>query len=91
MIVSVGNRVFETKYFPFFRQGQHEDFTVFGMRFPSGHIEEFVVFDEANYMDELKLQMSFMIREYALEEDDMLTPRAMELKLDILDMIDEKG
>jgi hypothetical protein len=91
MIVSVGKRIFETKYFPFFRQGQHEDYAVFGMRFPSGHIEEIVIFDEADYMEELKMHMEFLIQEYALEEDDMLTPRAMKMKLDILDMIDEKG
>jgi hypothetical protein len=35
--------------------------------------------------------MGFLISEYALEEDDMLTPRAMKLKNDILDMIEERS
>lgn len=91
MIVNVNNRLFETKYFPFFRIEQTEDFDIYTITYPSGFQEEMVVFDQKDYMNCLKCHMGFLISEYALEEDDMLTPRAMKLKNDILDMIEERS
>jgi hypothetical protein len=41
-------------------------------------------------MEELHSYLKFIIREYMLEDDDMLTPRAQELKRDICDLFDTK-
>lgn len=84
MIIEHENKKYETIYFPFFRIEQKDDFSIFGMRLPSGKIDEVVIFeDEISYMEQLKLHMKYLLREYALEDDIMLTQRALELKYDI--------
>lgn len=75
--------LYETLYYPFFRIEQHDDFDVYTLRYPSGRIEEMVVFDTNSPREELINHLSFLLKEYALEHDDALTPRAMELKKDV--------
>jgi hypothetical protein len=41
-------------------------------------------------MEELRGYLKFLIREYMLEDDDMLTSRAQELKRDICDLFDKE-
>lgn len=87
MKVTVKGKTYNTVYFPFFRiAGQttdKDDFMVFGLRYPSGAIEELVVFEPENRNAELREHLAFLLKEYALEEDEMLSPRAKELKRDV--------
>lgn len=83
MKVEVDGIVYETQYFPFFRMEQRKGYTKFGLKYPSGFIEEFIVFDEGNYLEELRKHLTFLVREYMLEDDEMLTPFAQRLKDDV--------
>jgi len=83
MEVEVNGIKYTSIYFPFFRKEKHEDYSLYGLRYPSGYIEEFVVFENANYKEELRKHLAFVVKEYMLEDDDMLTPRAMRLKEDV--------
>ena len=86
MIIKHENKIYETVYFPYFRIENNEDYSIFGLRLPSGRIEEIVVFEKDKYMEELKAHTKFLLLEYGLEEDIMLTPRAMELKNEIREL-----
>lgn len=90
MIVTVGQKRYELVYFPFFRKEAHEDFSIYGMRMPSGKIEEVLVFDVDDDIQELKTYCEFLIREYVLEEDIALTQQALEFKNDLMDLFYEK-
>lgn len=83
MEINVDGVVYETVYYPFFRIEQHEDFDVYTVRYPSGLVEEMVVFETDTPHSELVSHLTFLIREYALESDSALTPKAMELKQDV--------
>lgn len=74
---------YDTIYSPFFRITKSKDFAVYGIRYPSGQIEDLVVFDQQNYIAELKEHLLFLLKEYGLEDDEMLTERAKELKKDV--------
>ena len=90
MKVTIGTETYETKYFPFFLKEKRQDYSLYTLRYPSGHLDSVLVFDQDNYMEELHSYLKFIIREYMLEDDDMLTPRAQELKRDICDLFDTK-
>jgi hypothetical protein len=83
MIVEVDKVIYETTYFPFFRTEKHDDFEVWNLRLPSGNLEEVIVFEVATPLNCLTEYAEFLIREYVLEDDEMLTPRAIELKKDL--------
>jgi len=74
---------YDTIYSPFFRITKSKDFAVYGIRYPSGQIEDLVVFDQQNYIAELKEHLLFLLKEYGLEDDEMLTERAKDLKKDV--------
>lgn len=83
MKITIDNTVYETVYYPFFRTDVCDDFAVYTIRYPSGTTEEMIVFDQSSYVAELKEHLVFLLSQYGLEEDDMLTPRAKELKADV--------
>lgn len=83
MIVEVDGISYETQYFPFFRKEKRKDCTIYGLRYPSGNIEDFCVYDGVSYMNEFRVQLKFLIKEYLLEDDDMLTSSAKDLKKDV--------
>lgn len=91
MRIWVKGKSYDTVYFPFFRTERHKDYAVYGVRWPSGYIEEFVVFNEKEYMIELKDYLTFMLKEFGLEEDIMLTPKAMELKNEVKNLFSIDG
>jgi hypothetical protein len=86
MKINLNGKIYETKYFPFFRSESHQHFTIYTIRYPSGFVEEMLVFDDKNYMLELREHLVFLLKEYGLEEDDMLTPFAQRLKKDVRDL-----
>lgn len=86
MKVNYNDKTYETKYFPFFRSEVHPNFTIYTIRYPSGFVEEMLVFDEKNYMEELREHLLFLLKEYGLEEDEMLTPFAQRLKQDVKEL-----
>ena len=86
MKVTIGTETYETKYFPFFLKEKRQDYSLYTLRYPSGNLDKVLVFDQDNYMEELRDYLKFIIREYMLENDDMLTIRAQELKRDICDL-----
>lgn len=90
MQVEYEGKVYTTQYFPFFRIKKRDGYQVFGLRYPSGAIERVIVFDTPDYMQELQNYLKFLIVEYILEDDEMLTPYAKKLKEDIRDLFDEK-
>jgi len=90
MKVTIGTETYETKYFPFFLKEKRQDYSLYTLRYPSGNIDKVLVFDHDNYMEELRGYLKFLIREYMLEDDDMLTSRAQELKRDICDLFDKE-
>jgi hypothetical protein len=89
MKVTVGNKVFETEFFPFFRTERNEDFEVWGLRLPSGKIEDVLIFDVVNPMKGLIEYAEYLIREYVLEEDIALTDKAIEFKTDLKELFHE--
>lgn len=90
MRVIVKGKSYNTLYFPFFKIAaqcsRNEGFDVYGLRYPSGEIEEVVVFDPSRRRAELQEHLAFLIREYVMEDDDVLSPRAKELKKDVKDL-----
>lgn len=89
MKVTIGTETYETRYFPFFLKEKKELFSVYTLRYPSGFVEEVLVFDQEDYMEGLRSYLVFLINEYMLEEDDMLTPMAQRLKKDVHDLFHE--
>ena len=90
MKVTIGTETYETRYFPFFLKEKRQDYSLYTLRYPSGNLDKVLVFDQDNYMEELRDYLKLIIREYMLEDDDMLTPRAQELKKDICDLFDRE-
>lgn len=86
MKVTIGTETYETRYFPFFLKEKRQDYSLYTLRYPSGNIDKVLVFDQDNYMEELRAYLKFIIQEYMLEDDDALTVRAQELKRDICDL-----
>jgi hypothetical protein len=86
MKVIVNGILYESIYFPYYRLKQNEYFSVYGIRYPSGFTEKIFVFDIHNQMKELKEYSKFLITEYALEDDAMLTERAKRLKQDVKEL-----
>lgn len=86
MKIKIEGKTYETKYFPFFRSEVHPNFTIYTIRYPSGFVEEMLVFDDKNYMEELRTHLVFLLKEYGLEDDEMLTPFAQRLKKDVKDL-----
>lgn len=89
MRVEVDGNVYHTKYFPFFRIRRRPDFDVYSLRYPSGFVEEILVFDVDNYLSELREHLAYIIREYVMEDDEILTPFAQRLKRDSRDLFYE--
>jgi hypothetical protein len=91
MKVTIGTETYETRYFPFFLKEKRQDYSLYTLRYPSGNIDKVLVFDQDNYMEELRSYLKFIIQEYMLEDDDALTVRAQELKRDICDLFDREA
>ena len=84
MKINVDGKTYETLYYPFFRVERHEEgFDIYTLRLPSGYVEEIPIFETKQPCDELKAHLTFLLREFALEEDDALTPKAMDMKRDV--------
>ncbi len=90
MKLEVKGRHFVASYFPFFRVEQHEDFDVWGMRLPSGQIEDVLVFEQDQPLISLTDYTRFLINEYVMEDDDALTPRAIEFKKQLEELFHEQ-
>lgn len=90
MKVEVNGKQFVASYFPFFRAEQHEDFDVWGMRLPSGRIEDVLVFEQDQPLISLTDYTRFLINEYVIEDDDALTPRAIEFKRQLKELFHEE-
>ncbi len=86
MEVTYRGITYKTIYDPFYRIERNADYQVFGIKYPSGYTEELIVYDAIEYLPDLKQYLVFLIKEYLLEEDAMLTPRAIKLKEDINDL-----
>jgi hypothetical protein len=93
MIVFVDGKRFVASYFPFFRTERHEDFDVWGMRRADGSISEIsvIVFEPKDTMPELYANAKWLINEYILEDDDALTPRAIALKKELMEIFYEQS
>lgn len=74
---------YESAYFPFFKISSCKDFAIFGLRYPSGKIDDVIIYNQENFMIECHKHLEYILREYALEEDDMLTKKAKDLKQDV--------
>lgn len=90
MEVEVKGKIFVAAYFPFFRTEQHTDFDIWSLRLPSGRVEDIIVFDCDNPLDSLRDYASYLITEYVLEDDDMLTPKAIEFKAELKELFYEQ-
>lgn len=90
MQVEYEGKLYSTQYFPFFRIKRSGAYQVFGLRYPSGFIERVIVSDTPNYMKELQNYLKFLIKDYILEDEEMLTPYAKRLKEDIYDLFGEQ-
>ena len=90
MQIYIDGITYETKYFPFFRVRKSKHFDVYSLRYPSGFVEEIMIFDTENYMPELKAHLEYLIKEYILEDDIMLTVFAQRLKRDANELFYKK-
>ena len=86
MKITVGTESYETRYFPFFLKEKRQYYSLYTMRYPSGRIDKVLVLDQNNYIKELKNYLEFLVKEYLLEDDNMLTQNAIELKRDVYDL-----
>jgi hypothetical protein len=86
MRITIDDITYESVYYPYYRLEKNDDFSVYGIRYPSGFNETVLVFGVDEPLKELRVYSEFLIREYALEDDDALTPRAMRLKQDVKDL-----
>jgi len=83
MRIYVDGNFYETKYFPFFRIRKSNHYDVYSLRYPSGFVEELMIFDTTNYITELKKYLEYLIREYMYEDDITLTVFGQRLKRDV--------
>lgn len=93
MIVFVEGKRFVASYFPFFRTERHEDFDVWGLRLSDGSTSDMsvIVFEPENTITELYDNAKWLIKEYILEDDDTLTPRAIMLKKELMGIFYEQS
>lgn len=90
MQVEHDDKIYTTKYFPFFRIERNEYYQVFGIRYPSGSIEKVMVIDDDdNVFDELRNYLLFLIKEYICEDDIALTQYGQRLKGDVYELFNE--
>ena len=54
---------------------------------PAGHIGKILVFDIQYPVFSLREYSAFLIKNYVLEDDDMLTTRAMKIKKDLMELL----
>lgn len=77
-------RTYETVYYPFFRTERFDDdFDIYTLRLPSGYVEAIPIFETDQPVQELKSHLQYLLKEFALEDDDALTPKAREMKRDV--------
>lgn len=88
-MIEVDGKRFKLSYYPFFRIKSKGNFAVFGMRLPSGQIKEVLVFNDESPIVALKEYCQFLVKEYVLEDDIMLTPKALELKTELMELFNE--
>ena len=74
---------YNTAYFPFFRVSKDEEYSEYCIRYPSGITDTVLIVDEDEKYKEFETHLLYLLREYALEEDDALTERARRLKDDV--------
>lgn len=89
MKVRVNDKIYETKYFPFFLKEKRGGISIYTLRYPSGFVEKVIVVNEHDYISELQEYLKFLITEYLLEDDILLTQRALRLKQDVSDLFYE--
>jgi len=90
MEVTVDGIVYTFAYYPFFKMEDKRDYYVYGMRMPSDKIERIYVLKQNTNKDTLnalKEYAIYIIKEYLLEDDIMLTASAMDFKKDLKDLI----
>jgi len=92
MIIDIDKRQFCTSYFPFFRSNRNADFDEWNIRLVDETTSDMsiLVFDTKNPMPELYKHAEWLIKEYMLEEDDMLTPKAIEFKKQLMEIFHER-
>lgn len=83
MKVELDGVCYESIYFPYYRLDKNDNFSIYGIRYPSGFTEKVLVVNVDNHIKELEEYSRFLIKEYALEDDEMLTERAQRLKKDV--------
>lgn len=86
MQIEIEGILYTSIYYPFFKLKDKKGYSVYGMRLPSGNIEEVFVLDDSNVLDTLKEYTYFLLKEYMLEEDIMLSQKALLLKCDLKEL-----
>jgi len=92
MIINVQGKQFVASYYPFFRVKKYGDFETWALRLPSGRIEDpaVIIFVNENPLESLIKYAEYLINEYILEDDEALTPRAIEFKRDLKELFYEQ-
>jgi hypothetical protein len=89
MIIEYDNKIFETRYFPYFRIKKAKGYQVFGVRFPSGFIDRIIVSDDSDMMETFRVHLEYLVHEYMMEDDEALTPHGKKLKEDVYELFNE--
>jgi hypothetical protein len=87
MEVEVNGANFIFSYYPYYRMKEGKGFYLYGMRLPSGNIEYVRVLDLEHPIKSLREFSEHVIKEYVLEDDNMLTPTAMAFKNELKEML----
>jgi hypothetical protein len=92
MIVETRGKRFVASYFPFFKTERGEDFDEWGIRLADGNVSDVttLVFDTKKPIPELYENARWLINEYVLEDDDALTPKAIQLKRQLMEIFYEQ-
>jgi hypothetical protein len=87
VILCVNEVNYSFVYYPYYRIKQDESFHLYGMRLPSGNIEHVRVLNIEHPIQALREFSEHLIREYVLEDDDMLTPKAQNFKNELKELL----
>lgn len=91
MKVSVNNELYEMDSAVMFVSHEGDTFKEFTVKFPSGRITEFLVFEDEDEDEAIQRMMCFFIEEFMLEDDEKLSRDAIILKNDLRELFTYKG
>lgn len=90
MRINLGEKTYQTVYFPFFRIKEHAHYTIYGIRYPSGNIERLFVDSRSDRIECFREYLKYLIQDFMMEDDDVLTEHGRKIKEDVYELFGER-